>query len=333
VTVSLRHDAPPAGPRAGRGRGPAQQSRASRLAARLRRGGLPYLLLLPALLLEILIHFVPMIFGILISFKQLTLFFIRNWQGAPWAGFGNYRIAVDVNGAIGGALLHSFAVTCAFTVLAVGFSWLFGTTAAVLTQDGFRGRATLRTIFLTPFALPVYASVIIWSFMFQYDNGLVNDLLHNVLGITSKPSFWLIGHNSFFALVIISIWRNWPFAFLCVMAGLQGIPRELYEASAIDGAGIWQQIRRITMPSLRAVNQVLVLVLFLWTFNDFTTPYVLFGASAPSPADVISVHIYQASFITWNFGEGSAMSVLMLLFLLLVTAVYLVATSRRRKHG
>ncbi len=331
MTVSIRRDAPPAGPEAGRGRGPAQ--RPARLINRVRKGGLPYLFLLPALLLELLVHFIPMIFGILISFKQLTLFFIRDWQGAPWAGLGNYRVAVDVHGAIGSALLHSFVVTCGFTVLAVGLSWLFGTTAAILTQDSFRGRGALRTIFLTPFALPVYASVIIWAFMFQYNNGLVNELLHNVLGITRQPSFWLIGHNSFFALVIISIWRNWPFAFLCVMAGLQGIPRDLYEASAIDGAGIWQQIRKITMPSLRAVNQVLVLVLFLWTFNDFTTPFVLFGASAPAPADVISVHIYNASFITWNFGEGSGMSVLMLIFLLLVTAVYLIATTRRRKNA
>ena len=333
MTVSVHGDAPPAGQRAGRGREPAPQPRSARIVNRIRQGGLPYLFLLPALLLELLIHFVPMFFGILISFKQLTLFFIQNWPGAPWAGFGNYHVVVDVNQEIGSALLHSFWVTCAFTVLAVGFSWLFGTVAAILTQDGFRGRAALRTIFLTPFALPVYASVIIWSFMFQYNNGLVNDLLHNVLHVTSKPSFWLLGHNSFFALVIISIWRNWPFAFLCVMAGLQGIPRDLYEASAIDGAGIWQQIRRITMPSLRSVNQVLILVLFLWTFNDFTTPFVLFGASAPGPADVISVHIYQASFITWNFGEGSAMSVLMLIFLLLVTAVYLTATSRRRKNA
>ncbi len=330
MTVSIRHDAPSAGSDTGRGRDPARGDRSGRRWQRIRKGGLPYLFLLPALLLELLIHFIPMIFGILISFKQLTLFFIRNWQGAPWAGWSNYHIAVDIHEAIGKALLHSFVVTCLFTVLAVGLSWLFGTVAAILTQDTFRGRAVLRTIFLTPFALPVYASVIIWAFMFQYNNGLVNQLLHSTLGITSKPSFWLIGHNSFFALVIISIWRNWPFAFLCVMAGLQGIPHDLYEASAIDGAGIWQQIRKITMPSLRAVNQVLVLVLFLWTFNDFTTPFVLFGSSAPSPADVISIHIYQASFVTWNFGEGSAMSVLMLLFLLVVTAAYLLITSRRR---
>jgi multiple sugar transport system permease protein len=127
------------------------------------------------------------------------------------------------------------------------------------------------------------------------------------------------------------VWKGWPFAFLIVMAGLQNIPRELYEAAALDGAGVWQQIRRITLPSLSAVNQVLVLVLFLWTFNDFNTPYVLFGKAAPEAADLVSVHIYQASFVTWNFGAGSAMSVLLLLFLLIVTGVYLAVTSRGRR--
>jgi multiple sugar transport system permease protein len=113
---------------------------------------------------------------------------------------------------------------------------------------------------------------------------------------------------------------------------MQTIPKELYEASAIDGAGVWQQIRLITLPSLRSVNQVLVLVLFLWTFNDFNVPYVLFGKSAPAAGDLISVHIYQTSFLTWNFGTGSAMSVLLLLFLLIVTGLYLPLTSRTRRR-
>ena len=301
--------------------------------ARVRRIGLPYLLLAPALAFELLIHLVPMIAGVFISFKALTQLYLANWQHAPWAGLSNYQIAVNFHTAVGQTLLHSFVVTCAFTVLAVSMSWLFGTAAAILAQDRFRGRGVLRALFLTPYALPVYASVITWSFMFQYNNGLVNHLVHDELGITSKPTFWLLGDNSFYALVIVSVWRNWPFAFLVVMAGLQTIPRELYEASAIDGAGVWQQMRRVTMPSLGAINQVLVLVLFLWTFNDFTTPYVLFGNAAPQAADVISIHIYQASFLTWNFGEGSAMSVLLLLFLLLVTGVYLLVTSRRRSSA
>jgi len=306
-------------------------ARSPRRTGRIRRIGLPYLLLLPALLLELLVHLVPMVIGIVMSFKELTQFYIRDWGTAPWSGFDNYKVSLDFNAPVGDALLHSFLVTVGFTLLSVGLCWLIGTAAAVFMQDTFRGRGLLRALFLVPYALPVYAAVITWVFMFQHDNGLVNHVLHDQLHLTDKPSFWLIGDNSFVALLVVSVWKGWPFAFLIVMAGLQNIPKELYEAAALDGAGMLQQIRRITLPSLRPVNQVLILVLFLWTFNDFNTPYVLFGKAAPEAADLISVHIYQASFVTWNFGTGSAMSVLLLLFLLVVTGVYLLLTSRGRK--
>ncbi|MEU0054296.1 sugar ABC transporter permease [Streptomyces sp. NPDC006184] len=306
-------------------------ARAPRRTGRVRRVSLPYLLLLPALVLELLVHLVPMVIGIVMSFKELTQFYIRDWGSAPWSGLGNYRMSVDFDAPVGEALLHSFLVTVGFTLASVGLCWLTGTAAAVFMQGAFRGRGLLRALFLVPYALPVYAAVITWVFMFQHDNGLVNHVLHDQLHVTDKPSFWLIGDNSFYALLTVSVWKGWPFAFLIVTAGLQNIPGELYEAAALDGAGVWQQIRRITLPSLRPVNQVLVLVLFLWTFNDFNTPYVLFGRSAPESADLISVHIYQASFVTWNFGTGSAMSVLLLLFLLVVTGGYLLLTSRGRR--
>ncbi|MFJ7203451.1 carbohydrate ABC transporter permease [Streptomyces sp. NPDC098789] len=304
-----------------------------RRTGRLRRTALPYLLLLPALLMELLIHLVPMVMGILMSFRQLTQFFIREWSRAPWTGFDNYSLAVDVDAPVGEALLRSFLTTCEFTLLSVGLCWSIGTAAAVFMQDAFRGRGFLRALFLVPYALPVYAAVITWGFMFQRDNGLVNHVLHDQLGMSGDHTFWLLGDNSFWALLIVSVWKGWPFAFLIVMAALQNIPKELYEAAALDGAGTWSQVRRITLPSIGPVNQVLVLVLFLWTFNDFNTPFVLFGKSAPQAADLISIHIYQASFVTWNFGTGSAMSVLLLLFLLLVTAVYLLVTSRGRNKA
>ncbi|MFH9941660.1 carbohydrate ABC transporter permease [Streptomyces murinus] len=306
-------------------------SSARRRPGRIRRAGLPYLLLLPALVLELLVHLVPMVIGIVMSFKELTQFYIRDWGTAPWSGLGNYRLSVDFHAPVGAALLHSFLVTVGFTLLSVALCWLIGTAAALFLQDTFRGRGLLRALFLVPYALPVYAAVITWVFMFQHDNGLVNHVLHDQLHIGAKPAFWLIGDNSFYALLTVSVWKGWPFAFLMVTAGLQNIPGELYEAAALDGAGTWQRIRRITLPSLRPVNQVLVLVLFLWTFNDFNTPYVLFGRSAPEAADLVSVHIYQASFVTWNFGTGSAMSVLLLLFLLVVTGGYLLATTRERR--
>jgi len=295
---------------------------------------LPYALLAPAIVFELLIHIVPMLVGIWISLVQLTKYFIANWSAAPWAGLHNYAVAVDVNQAIGKGLLNSFLITIAFTILVVGISWTLGMAAAVALQRPFAGRGLFRTLFLVPYALPLYAGIIAWKFMFQRDTGAINHILVDQLHLTDNAPFWLIGNNAFGAIVVVAIWRLWPFAFLMLMAGLQSIPQDVYEASSVDGARPFRQWRSITLPMVRSVNVTLVLVMFLWTFNDFNTPYVLFGSTAQPPAaDLISFHIYNASFITWNFGSGAAMSVLLLLFLLVVTGGYLLFTNRRSQRA
>ncbi|MGA8115907.1 MAG: sugar ABC transporter permease [Actinocatenispora sp.] len=293
---------------------------------------LPYLLLAPAIVFELLVHVVPMFTGIAISFLQLNQFFLRRWLDAPFIGVSNYKYGVDFHSSIGAALLRSFGVTIGFTLIVVAASWLLGMFAATLLQRGFRGRAVLRTLFLVPYALPVYAGVIVWKFMLSRDNGMINHLLTQ-LHLTDGHTFWLLGNNAFFSVAVVAVWRLWPFALLTLMAGMQSLPTDVFEAAAVDGANMWQQFRRLTLPMLRGVNQVLVLVLFLWTFNDFNVPYVLFSESVPPSADLISIHVYQSSFITWNFGLGSAMSVLLLLFLLVVTAGYLLVTSRRSRRA
>ena len=290
----------------------------------------PYLILLPAVILELLIHIVPMVTGFWMSFVELTKFFIRRWTEAPFAGLDNYRIAVDLETPIGQELLSSFLVTVAFTALVVGLSWGLGMAAAVALQRPFRGRGVFRTMFLVPYALPLYAAVITWNFMLQRDTGVINHLLVEQLGILDEAPFWLIGDNAFLSVVVVAIWRMWPFAFLMFMAGLQSIPDELYEASAMDGASPLRQWRAVTLPMLAPVNQTLLLVMFLWVFNDFNTPYILFGTAQPPAGDLISFHIYNASFLSWDFGVGSSMSVLLLLFLLAVSLVYLYATQWRK---
>jgi multiple sugar transport system permease protein len=297
------------------------------------KGATPYLLVLPAVVLELLIHIIPMLVGIWMSFIQLTQFFIANWSQAPFVGLGNYKVALNFSSSIGQALLHSFTVSILYTLIVVGLAWLFGMSAATVLQSSFRGRGGLRTLFLVPYSLPIYAGVITWSFMLQRDNGLVNHVLVNNLHILGNSPFWLIGNNAFFSMAIVALWRSWPFAFLMIMAGMQSIPDEVYQAAAVDGASVWQQLRHITLGMLRPVNVVLILMLFLWTFNDFNTPFVLFGATPPPSADLISIHIYDNSFINWNFGLGAAMSVLLLLFLLVVTGLYLLITNRRSRRA
>ncbi len=303
--------------------------------ARVRRAGrarklIPYLFLLPALVAELVVHIIPIVAGIAMSFLRLGIATISDWTSAPFGGLSNYSAAVHVNTGVGQDLLHSFWVSILYTVLVVGISWLFGFTASLLLQNVRRGRGTLRALFLVPYALPSFTAVITWSFLLQRDNGLVNQVLVHDMHLLDHAPFWLLGWHSFFSLVAASVWRNWPFAFLVIMSGLQTVPRDLYEAAAIDGAGLRRQIRAVTMPMLRPVNQVLLLVLFLWNFNDFNTPFVMFGKTPPAQADLISIDIYGNTFSNWQFGAGAAESVLMLLFLLLVTGGYLAATSRRR---
>ncbi|GAA2801142.1 sugar ABC transporter permease [Saccharopolyspora taberi] len=284
----------------------------------------PYFLLAPALLFELLVHLVPMLGGLWMSVLELNQFFLRDWLNAPSAGLDNYRFAVDFNGAVGAELLRSFGVTAAFSLITVTTSWALGLFAATLLQRSFPGRGVLRALFLVPYALPVYTAVMIWKFMLDRGDGMVNTVL-------GTETFWLLGDNAFASLVVTGVWRLWPFAFLALMAGMQSIPEDVYDAAAVDGAGIWQRFRTITVPMLRPVTQVLLLVLFLWTFNDFNVPYTLFDQSVPSAANLVSIHVYQNSFLTWNFGLGSAMSTLLLLFLLVVTTGYLAVTSRRRR--
>jgi len=309
------------------------RTRRNRRPANRRHRFLPYLLLAPAVVMELLIHIVPMVVGIWMSFVKLTKFFIANWSEAPYAGLANYRLAVDVDSSIGQGLLRSFLVTLGFSLLAVISSWLLGMAVAVALQQPFRGRGLVRTLFLIPYALPAYAGILTWNFMLQRDTGLVNHVLVDNVGAMTDRPFWLIGGNAFASVVTVAVWRLWPFAFLTLMAGLQSIPTDLYEAASVDGANNWRQWRHITLPSLRPVNLVLVLVLFLWTFSDFNTPYVLFGTAQPPAGDLISFHIYNASFLTWNFGSGAAMSVLLLLFLLVVTAAYLLVTNQRSRRA
>ncbi|HEV7184064.1 MAG TPA: sugar ABC transporter permease [Leifsonia sp.] len=305
----------------------------------LRRGRqshrwLPYVLILPAVVFEILIHFIPMITGIWMSFLQLTGAFIANWTQAPFVGFGNYKIALSVSNAQGAALLSSFAITCGFTILVVGISWSLGMAAAVALQRSFRGRAIFRTIFLVPYAIPMYAGIIAWKFMFQQQNGVINQILVTLhLANPHNLPFWLIGPNAFTSVVVVGIWRTWPFAFLMLMAGLQTINEDLYEASALDGAKPFRQWRSITLPSLGGVNRVLVLVLFLWTFNDYNDPAILFGEGQPPAANLISFHIFNNSFINLNFGFGAAMSTLLLVFLMIVSAAYLLFVNRRSNRA
>jgi multiple sugar transport system permease protein len=273
--------------------------------------------------MELLIHIIPMALGVWIAFIALNQFNIGNWVAAPFVWLDNFVAGLDPAGPIGSQFYAALGRTVLFTLIVVALAWGIGMFAAVLLTSRFRGNGFFRTLFLVPYALPSYVGTIAWAFMFNQRDGVINRILVDDLGLLSDRPFWLLGGNAFWVTVIVTAWQFWPFAFLMLLAALQSIPKDVYEAAALDGASLWKQFVSVTLPMIRHANVVLLLILSLWIFNQFNVPYVLFGPSSPPEATLVSPLIYQQSFNNWNFGVGGAMSVLLLLALLVASAFYI----------
>jgi sn-glycerol 3-phosphate transport system permease protein len=244
-------------------------------------------------------------------------------QQSVFVGFDNFAV-LFADPLYRQSILRTLGFCAAVSALSMSVALLL----AVFTDRAIRGRAVYRTLLIWPYAVAPAIAAVLWLFLLSPRIGLLGRWL-NAAGL--DWNYYVNGLQALLIVVLASAWKQVSYNFIFFLAGLQAIPRSVIEAAAIDGAGVWQRIRRITMPQLRPVNQVLVLVLFLWNFNDFNTPYVLFGNVAPKQADLLSLQIYDTSFESWNFGSGSAMSVLLLLFLLVVTAGYLLLTNRRTR--
>lgn len=278
--------------------------------------------ILPTIVFELLIHIIPMLVGLYISFTHLTSLTILHWMRAPFAGIGNYVTGLSPTSPIGATFYSSLLVSLAYAILTVLFSVILGVGAAVLVNPAFRGRAFFRTLFLIPYAIPAIVVGIIWRFIFDRQFGLANGLLVHIFHILSTSPFWLIGPNAFFAMLITTVWKTWPFIFLVSLAGLQTISNDYLEAAEIDGAGSWRQFTAVILPGIRPVLSIGALLSFLWTFNDFTVPYSMMGSSPPHSANVLPLLIYSNSFQNWNFGTGAAMSVLMIIILGLIALLF-----------
>jgi multiple sugar transport system permease protein len=256
------------------------------------------------------------------SFTQLNEYTLGDWLSAPFIGVANYVNALTESNILGASALESVGVSVAFSLLSTALITPIGIAAALAVNRPFRGRAFVRAFLLIPYALPVFVTGVLWRFMFMNGWGLV-DLVLSRLHLASINTYWLLGPNSFWALVIADCWGAWPFVYLMVLAGLQGIPQELYEAAYIDGASVPKALWTITLPLLRPVLGLALLLSTLNHFNNFTLPFVMFGTPPPSQADVLPLNVYVTSFETLNFGLGAAMSLLTLVIMVIPAFFYI----------
>lgn len=282
----------------------------------------PYWLLAPGLVLLTLIIFIPMLFAFWISVTGLNQYTIGDWVHAPFVGLTQYIQTLSPSGPFFGSMMGSVKASVIFALVTTAIITPFGVGAAVLYNEKFRGRAVFRSLALLPYIIPTFVNAILWRMVFTAQTGPADVILSD-LHLASRQTFWLIGPNSLWAMVIADAWAAWPFIYLMTLAALQSIPGDLYDAATIDGAHILARFRYVTLPSVQGTLGLAVVLSTINHFNNFTLPFVMFGESPPAQVNVLPLNIYVNSFVTFNFGLGAAMSVVALVIMLVPAVIYL----------
>jgi multiple sugar transport system permease protein len=281
----------------------------------LRAGSAPArrtsLLLGVPLALSLALYVVPFGLGLTMSLLRLTPAELRRWRAAPFVGLDNYRSWLDLDSALGHDLVASLARTGAFAVLVVAASWLLGLTAALLLDGPVRGKAWWQVVFLLPFALPAFVTVLTWRGMLDRDTGVVNTMLVDDLSLLHDRPFWLVGEHAFWSIVVVSIWRMWPLAYLVLAAALRTVPGELLEQAAVDGASPWRRLRHVRLPLTARANLLAVAVMALVAATDVSTPYLMFDGNPPPEATLVGNLVYRHAFAEFDLGLASALNLML----------------------
>ena len=282
---------------------------------------LPFLLIAPALIAMTIVHFIPSLVGIIISFFDFSSAALRDWSKAEFIGLWNYTSIFKSGSTSNIKLFQSVKASLIYTAASLTFIYGLGLWSAMLLNKEGKIFRAFRAIFLIGWIIPNVVSGYIWKSIFLSESGPMNGILLK-LNLIQEPIYWLIGPKSIIPPIVANIWRSWPFAFITLLAGLQSISSELYDAAEVDGANEIRKFFSITLPALFPVTRVMVMLLMVWTALDFTTIYIMYGYAPPAEANVIPVYVYNMGYQTWDFGQASAVSALLMLFMLGVCILY-----------
>ncbi len=285
--------------------------------------GFPYLMISPGFLLLIFVVIFPIIFVILLSFTNYDLYHTPPAKLVDWIGIQNY---IDI-----------FALdlwrTTFFGVLGWTIVWTFGATtlqvaigiflAVLVNQKDLKGKAVFRTILILPWAVPAFISIMVFSGMFNESFGVINTGILNFLGVDAIP--WMTEELwTRVALILIQSWLGFPFIFAMVTGVLQSIPNELYEASNVDGASIWQKFRSITLPMVLYATAPILITQYTFNFNNFNVIFLFNGGGPALPGqnaggtDILISWIYKLTMTSGQYGKAAAITMLLSLIVIAV---------------
>src|SRR5919202_1762908 len=290
--------------------------RAGTPTARKRRSGgfserrLAFFMVSPAMIVIAIVAAYPILYAIWLSLHQYSLIHPGLSRWASPAGLGNYKDALSSSD-----FWHSLRTTLIFTVVSVTFEFLIGLGRALAMHAAFKGQGVLRTVVLVPWAVLTVVTAIMWRTIFDPTLGFVNNLLGtHTVWLGEQPQALIV-------MIVADVWKTAPFMALLLLAGLQVIPGEIYEAAKVDGATMWQRFTRITLPLLRPAIVVALIFRTLDAVRIFDLPCVLTqGSHGTTTLSILAQETFQPNNIQ---GRGSALSVLTFVIVMIVSFLYI----------
>lgn len=284
-----------------------------------------WLLLIPALFILSLVFIYPIVRAFWLSWFTENL----GTQLEPvFSGLSNYqRMLGD------GRFWQSIWNTSIFTFFSVAIELLLGLAIALVLNESFFGRGIVRTIAIIPWALPTAVMGLAWAWIFNDQYGVVNDILQR-LGLIDTGISWLGTPTlAMIALIIADVWKTTPFISIILLARLQSISQDLYEAHAIDGATPWQSFYQITLPLLMPQILIALLFRFAQSFGVFDLVQVMTGGGPAGSTETVSIYIYSTVMRYLDFGYGAALVVVTFLLLILAVAITALLLRRVRSYS
>ncbi len=277
----------------------------------------PYLLLAPALLIMLSVVIIPIINAVSMSFQSYNL---TRPKKIGFIAFQNYEKILQSS-----QFWSSMGRTGVWVLWGVGLQFVFGFALALLLNKNFRGRGVVRSVSLIPWVTPGVLIALMWRWILDGNYGVLNDILKNLGIITDNIAFLASKQFAMPSVIMTIVWQGIPFFALMILAGLQSIPEELYEAANIDGASGLQKLFYVTIPSLKNTIFVTTMLRIIWVANSVDVIYNMTEGGPAFATQTLSVYIYKEASIL-NMGYASAMAILLMLVLMVVAIPYLRTT-------
>lgn len=224
---------------------------------------------------------------------------------------------------------NALSVTMIFTVLSIPLELILGIGLALLMNEHFKGKGIARLAVLFPWALPTALNTLMWRWMYNTDYGLFNGVALQT-GLASRPINWLGDETlAMVSMVIVAVWKTSSFMALIILAGLQSIPRELYEAGRMDGMTHWQEFRQITLPLLTGPILVALIIRSMDAMRTFELPFNLTDGGPVTATESLSLYAYKVIFDFLDFNFGAAVVVIQFLVIFVLSLIYIFALRKK----